>query len=105
MSAVVVAGGRFDRHVEVSAAFVEREWGPGAGVARVLGGALFPRVVPELAACRDGVEAPAQGTGAGINGEDAPGHVAVGRRPCAHLQSRTDDDKVAEDKWRGTVPD
>ena len=53
MAAVVVAGGGFDRQIQVAALRVERQRRPRAGVARVLRRSVLPGVVAELALLRE----------------------------------------------------
>src|SRR5690349_18359221 len=101
VAAVKVAGRRFDRNVHVAQFFVGAERTPGACIARVLPGALFPGVVAELARLRDGAEGPEALAGAHIVTAYVAGHVLLRGRGDARLQSRPyHDDAAHNDRGR-----
>ena len=82
--------------VDDAALGVERHAGPVVGRARGLPGIRRPGLVSGLAGTRNGVEAPANGAGAHVEGANIAGRRGMGFRVAP-----TDDDQVFVDDARG----
>ncbi len=98
MSAVIVVGRRAERQIDVAELIVNGEHRPDVGRAGVVGGAVVPGVVPELARLRDGVERPELLAGARIEAEDVAARLLLHERDVVNV--RPGDDDVLDDHRR-----
>ena len=75
--------------------------GPRRHVARPLPGVVVPRLVPELAGARDGVELPEHLAGGGVHAHDVAGHVLDAGLPVARLVADEHHDHTVHHDGRG----
>ena len=96
---------RFELESNVAEFFIGAERGPGAGVAGVLPGIAFPRVVPDFAGVRDGAEGPDALAGADVIPADVAGDILFRRRRRTRLQGRAHHDHALDHDGRRTGAD
>ena len=104
-ASVVVAGGHFNRNINVTELFIGSEGRPGPGVAGEFPGITGPGVVAEFARLRNGMEGPDELAGVDIVAADVARNVFFCGRGVAGEERRTHNDNVADDDGRGTGAD
>src|SRR5471032_882036 len=105
MAAIIIAGGGFNGKIHQAELFVHRDLAPDAGVAGILGRALLPGVVAELAFLGDGVEDPQALAGADVESAHVALVVAHALGRHAFAERGADDDGVLSHDGRGLNAD
>ena len=100
-AAVEVVARRAHRRVQQPSLHVERHRRPDVGVARDARRSFLPRLVPRLAALRDGVEAPHLLAGARMEGADVARRIVLVDQPIADAVA--EDDEILVDHGRRGV--
>ena len=105
VSAVVIAGGKFDWQIQQAQLFIYCHLTPHAGIAGVISRVFFPCVVTEFAGPGNGVEDPQAFTGAHVKAAHIALHIAFGFGEITGQVRGAHNDGVSGDGGGGMQPD